>query len=111
MRASVAEELARAASAERLRRIFGDDGDARIAYVATPEEAERLHDIATLAGRSFLYIVDPRQTGSIADGGTIKDMMARVAMHGASIHDVPRSDQIDPSYVWRPTPPGPLSVY
>ena len=78
-------------AAERLRRIFGepDPDDGRIAVVATQDDAERLHRLSTAAHRDFMILVtdNPDQKPAIADGGSLRAMLDRIALNGTRIHD------------------------
>ena len=78
-------------AAERLRRIFGepDADDSRVAVVATQADAEHLHRLSTAANRTFLILVssNPDQKPAIADGGSLRAIIADIAEKGRRIHD------------------------
>ena len=77
---------------------------ARIAYVATEQDAERLYKEARAAGtvRPLLIVTSPDQSPAVIDGGTVADMFRLVAEKGSRIYDDGPRSRSGGGTIWSP---------
>ena len=91
----------------RLHRLESDipSEGARIVYVATERDAERLYKEARAAGavRPLFIVTSPDQLPPVIDGGTIAAKFRLVAEKGSRIHDSDaRRSPMPGGTVWSP---------